>query len=216
MDYYKEIHKQLEEGEEDEVVKLVKECLNQKKDPQEIIQKGLIFSMEAIGVKFRNGDMFFPEVLLSATCFQAGMDVLKPYLAKEDIKDKGIFLIGTVADDIHDIGKNLVALNLKAAGYNVIDIGVEVSPEGFVEAIKKHKPNIVGMSALLTTTMVHMKEIIEAIDAQGLRKANKLKIVIGGAPVEREFADEIGADYYGSDAMEAITIAGEIMQLREK
>ncbi|MFC1522489.1 B12-binding domain-containing protein [Elusimicrobiota bacterium] len=211
MELYAEIAKAMEEGEEEQVVDLVNKCLGEKKAASEIIEKGLIAAMDKIGVKFRNGDMFFPEVMLSASCMHAGMNILKPHLGAGEAQSAGKYLIGTVADDVHDVGKNLVAMNLSAAGFEVIDLGIEVPPEKFVEAIKEHDPDILGVSALLTTTMPHMKATIDAVDAAGLRKNKKLKIGVGGAPVDQEYADEIGADFYGNDAMEAVTIAKHVM-----
>lgn len=215
MGLYEEIIQMMQEGEEEEVVALVKKCLSEGRDVQEIINKGLIAAMDIIGKKFRKGEMFFPEVMLSATCMHAGMKILKPYFKSSDKKRTAKVVIGTVAEDVHDIGKNLVAMNLSAAGFEVIDLGTGVSSEKFVQAAKEHNPNILGMSALLTTTMPHMKETIMAIDSEGLRKTKKLKIIVGGAPVDQEFADEIGADFYGNDAMEAVTIAKSIVTLRK-
>lgn len=217
MELYDKIIQMMQEGEEEEVVALVKECLSEGRDVQEIINKGLIAAMDIIGKKFRKGEMFFPEVMLSATCMHAGMKILRPYFNASNKKQSAKFIIGTVAEDVHDIGKNLVAMNLGAAGFEVIDLGTDVSPEKFVQAVKKHNPKILGMSALLTTTMPHMKETIMAIDSAGLRKKNKkLKIMVGGAPVDQEFADEIGADFYGNDAMEAVTIAKSIVTRKGK
>jgi 5-methyltetrahydrofolate--homocysteine methyltransferase len=215
MELYEKIIQMMQEGEEEEVVSLVDQCLSEGRDVQEIINKGLIAAMDIIGKKFRKGEMFFPEVMLSATCMHAGMKRLKPYFKASDKKGAAKFIIGTVAEDVHDIGKNLVAMNLSTAGFEVIDLGTGVSPEKFVEAVKEHNPKILGMSALLTTTMPHMKETIRAIDSAGLRRNKKLKIMIGGAPVDQEFADEIGADFYGNDAMEAVTIAKSIVNLRK-
>jgi len=212
MKLYEEIEKNLEEGNEEEIIRLVNECLNKNESPNDIIKKGLTSGMDKIGVKFRNGDMFFPEVLLSATCMHAGMKVLEPHLKSSKVEAKGKVLIGTVADDVHDIGKNLVAMNLGANGFEVIDIGVEAPPEKFIESIKQHKPDIVGISALLTTTMPHMKKTIELIDSKRLRKNMDFKIIVGGAPVDEAFSGEIGADYYGNDALEAVTISHEIIK----
>jgi len=216
MELYSEIAKMMQEGEEEKVVELVQKCLDQGKPPQEIIQKGLIAAMDEIGGKFKNGDMFFPEVMLSATCMHAGMSLLKPHLKPSEMGARAKILIGTVADDVHDVGKNLVAMNLSAAGFEVIDLGTEVPAEKFVAAVKEHNPDILGISALLTTTMPHMRETIAAIDAQRLRKDGKLKIGVGGAPVDQEFADDIGADFYGNDAMEAVTIVRDIIRARQE
>lgn len=211
MNLYKEIERQMEEGEEEKVVRLVKKCIENKCSPKDITKNGLIASMDTIGVKFRNGELFFPEVLLSASCMHAGMKVLEPYLKESEVSSRGKFLIGTVSDDVHDIGKKLVGMNLKANGFEVIDIGIEVPPENFIENILKYKPDIVGLSALLTTTIPHMKSTIELIDRRNLRKSMDFKILVGGAPVDEAFAGEIGADYYGNDALEAVSISRDIM-----
>jgi 5-methyltetrahydrofolate--homocysteine methyltransferase len=216
MDLYKMIAGKMEEGDEEEVVSLVTQCLDDNLDPGEIIEKGLIAAMDVIGVKFRNKEMFFPEVMLSATCMHAGMRVLQPYLDASNMAHAGKVIIGTVKEDVHDIGKNLVLMNLNAAGFDVVDLGTDVSAKGFVEAVQKYDPDILGLSALLTTTMPYMGKTIKLIDQAGLRKHRKLKIIVGGAPVDQEFADEIGSDYYGNDAMEAVTICKNIIKLQEK
>jgi 5-methyltetrahydrofolate--homocysteine methyltransferase len=211
MDLYEQIHAQLEEGEEEEVVTLVQACLDEGRPCQEVLQKGLVDGMEIIGAKFRSGELFFPEVLLSATCMHAGLELVRPLLEESGELESHKLLIGTVADDVHDIGKNLVSMNFRAAGFEVVDIGVEVPSETFLEAIKEHEPDIVGISALLTTTMSHMRDTVQAIDDSGLRESTGLKIMVGGAPVTREFAEEIGADSYADDAIEGDSVARELV-----
>jgi 5-methyltetrahydrofolate--homocysteine methyltransferase len=156
--------------------------------------------MNQIGEKFKDGDVFIPEVLISARAMGAGMAVVKPFLLQAGIKEKGILLIGAVKEDLHDIGKNIVNIMFEGAGYKVIDLGLDVSSEKFIEAIKEHKPDFVGLAALLTTTMPHMKETTGIIKA----KFPNVKVIVGGAPVTQGFADDIGADIYANDAAMAV------------
>jgi 5-methyltetrahydrofolate--homocysteine methyltransferase len=166
--------------------------------------------MNIVGTKFKEGDMFVPEVMMSASAMNAGVDIVRPAVKSEDIKSAGVVIIGTVQGDLHDIGKNLVCMILRSAGFEVIDLGVDISPEKFIDAINKYNPTIIGMSALLTTTMPEMKNTIDAISNANLRE--NVKIVIGGAPVSREFAEEIGADGYGDDAIAARDLCMELSQ----
>lgn len=175
----------------------------------DVINKGLLGGMDLVTPKFKAGEMFVPEVLRSAKALGTGMAVLKPLLATgEGMKKAGTVLIGTVAGDLHDIGKNLVILLLESGSFDVIDLGVDVPAQKFVEAIKEHKPQFVGLTALLTTTMMAIKETIDAIGAAGLR--DQVKILIGGAPISQEFADEVGADAYCADAIAAKEIATQM------
>lgn len=173
--------------------------------PQAIINEGLIAGMNVVGVKFKNNEVYVPEVLIAARAMHAGMDVVKPLLSEAEVQDKGTVLIGTVKGDLHDIGKNLVRMMLEGAGYKVIDLGVDVAAEKFAQAVEEHKPQIVGLSALLTTTMINMKSTI------ALLKAYPVKVMIGGAPVTQKFADEIGADAYASDAATAVEKANQLL-----
>lgn len=177
--------------------------------PMEIVNKGLIGGMDLVAPKFKNGEMFVPEVMRSAKALSIGMDLVKPLLASGDVSNAGTIIIGTVSGDLHDIGKNLVKLILESGNFNVIDLGVDISPAQFIEAIKEHKPQIVGLSALLTSTMMMMKETIDAIGAAGLR--NEVKILVGGAPITQEFADEIGADGYCADAVVAKEVVSDLI-----
>ncbi len=199
------------EGDVERVKNLAAGLLAAGENPLAIIEEGLIAGMNVVGVRFKEGDMFVPEVMMSANAMNAGVEVVKPSVQGEKIKSAGVVVIGTVKGDLHDIGKNLVAMILRSAGFEVIDLGVDNPPEKFVAAINEHNPHIVGMSALLTTTMPAMKETIDAITEAGLR--DKVKIIVGGAPVSREFAGEIGADGYGDDAISArdlcIELAGQ-------
>lgn len=168
-------------------------------DPMAIISQGLLIGMDIVTPKFKAGDMYVPEVMMAARALSEGMKIVKPLLTGKDIAVTKTIIIGTVAGDLHDIGKNLVVMILESGGFNVVDLGVDVSPEKFVAAIKEHNAQIVGLSALLTTTMLNMKVTIELIKEAGLREI--VKVLVGGAPVSQSFADEIGADGYCADAM---------------
>jgi 5-methyltetrahydrofolate--homocysteine methyltransferase len=174
-----------------------------------ILNDGLIASMNVIGVRFKNNEIYVPEVLISARAMHAGMAVIKPLIVSAGIQEKGIVVIGAVKGDLHDIGKNLVGMMLAGNGYKVIDLGVDNAPEKFVQAIEEYKPQILGMSALLTTTMAQMKATIEQLAPY----RDKLKIMVGGAPITKRFADEIGADGYASDAAAAVDMANELLTL---
>jgi len=175
----------------------------------DILQKGLISGMDIIGEKMESGEMFIPEVLMAGQAMAQSVELLKPLLADESGSSAGKIIIGTVKGDLHDIGKNLVVMMLESAGFEVIDLGVDVEPEIFIEAIKKNNPDILGLSALLTTTMPWMKKSVEIVVESGLR--DNLKILVGGAPVNQEFADEIGADAYAADAGAAGKIAKRLL-----
>ncbi|HZK53750.1 MAG TPA: cobalamin-dependent protein [Desulfosporosinus sp.] len=172
---------------------------------EDIINDGLIAGMNVVGVKFKANEIYVPEVLVAARAMRAGMAVIKPLIAKADIKEKGIVIIGTVKGDLHDIGKNLVIIMLEGSGYKVIDLGIDVDSEKFVQAVIDYKPQIVGLSALLTTTMVQMKACID------LLKPYNVKVMIGGAPVTQKYADDIGADAYAADAASAVDKANQFM-----
>jgi 5-methyltetrahydrofolate--homocysteine methyltransferase len=186
------------EGKEDKVPNLVQKGLDEGLPPKDILDNGLIVGMDEVGARFKRGDMFVPEVLMAAKSMQAGMNVLRPELIASGAQLIGTIVMGTVKGDLHDIGKNLVGMMCEGAGFEVIDLGFNVEPEKFIQAIKEHQPNIVGMSALLTTTMRAMGHTINAIEEAGLR--DQVKIMVGGAPVDAEFAERIGADGYGSNA----------------
>ncbi len=198
-----EIYEQLStvilEGNETKTLRLVKRALKQDLPPKDILDQGLIVGMNEVGVRFKRGAMFVPEVLMSAKSMHAGLEILRPGLAASGSELVGKIVLGTVKGDLHDIGKNLVGMLCEGAGFEVINLGFNVPPEKFVLAIKEHRPNIVGMSALLTTTMRAMGYTIKAIEEAGLR--DSVKIMVGGAPVDAEFAERIGADGYGSNAV---------------
>jgi corrinoid protein of di/trimethylamine methyltransferase len=196
-------------GKGDELKSLVKQALDQGKTAKEIVDNGLLPGMDVVGKRMKSGEMFIPEVLLSARTMQGALDIVKPLLAAGDMISAGTVIIGTVEGDLHDIGKNLVAMLLEGAGFTVINLGTGIKPQEFVEGVKEHKPDIVGMSALLTTTMPKMEETIQAIKEAGFR--DQVKIMAGGAPVTREFVDKIGGDSYGTNAAEAVENAKALM-----
>ncbi|HDM78069.1 MAG TPA: cobalamin-binding protein [Deltaproteobacteria bacterium] len=200
----------VQEGKHEEVAKLVKQALEEGVPASEILEQGLIAGMNVVGEKFKKLEIFVPQVLLSARAMKAGMEVLRPVLAQKKVKATGKVVLGTVRGDQHDIGKNLVGMMLEGAGFEVFDLGVNVPESKFVEAAKEKNADIVGMSALLTTTMPYMKTTIEALRANGL----KVKVLVGGAPVTQKFADEIGADAYGANAAEAVDKAKELLGIQ--
>jgi 5-methyltetrahydrofolate--homocysteine methyltransferase len=199
----------LSQGKMDEVKKLTQEALNAGESPEVILKQGLIPAMEQIGIRFKNGVIYIPEVLIAARAMHAGMDVLKPILSKSNTPMEGKVVIGTVKGDLHDIGKNLVSMMFEGGGFEVVDLGVDVSPEKFVDAVRKHKPQVVAMSALLTTTMREMKTILDAIVRAGLK--NQVKTIVGGAPLTEKFAKEIGADGYAPDAASAVDVVKSLL-----
>jgi len=204
-DIRQKIASNLYDGEDEAVAELVQQALDQGMEPQDILAGGLIAGMDEVGKDFKAGDLFVPEVLIAARAMHAGMGVLRPLLAESDAPSAGTLIIGTVEGDLHDIGKNLVKMMIEGAGFETVDLGTDVKPDGFVEAVREHQPRVVGMSALLTTTMVKMKTTIEALEEAGLR--DSVKIMVGGAPVTAAFAEEIGADAYAPDAASAVDVA---------
>jgi 5-methyltetrahydrofolate--homocysteine methyltransferase len=205
-----DINQALQRGDVNGVKQGVQEALDNNLEPRQILVDGLLSAMEVIGVKFKNNEVFVPEVLIAARAMNAGMELLKPKLVETGVKPIGNVVLGTVKGDLHDIGKNLVRMMFEGVGLTVFDLGVDVSAEKFVEAIQEHDPEIVGLSALLTTTMGEMKKVIQAIEDAGLR--DKVRIMVGGAPVTSKFAQEIGADLYAKDAAEASFEAKKLVQ----
>jgi 5-methyltetrahydrofolate--homocysteine methyltransferase len=193
------------EGDLDEIRDLTEDALDDGLSAEEILNQGLMSGMDYVGAEFKAGNMFVPEVLRSAKTMQTSMDILKPLLAESGVKMVGKVLLATVKGDLHDIGKNLVGMMCEGAGFEVKDMGRDVAPEAFVEAIKAFEPDVVGMSALLTTTMRAMESTIKVLEEAGLR--DQVKIMIGGAPVTKAFADQIGADGYASNAAGAAELA---------
>jgi 5-methyltetrahydrofolate--homocysteine methyltransferase len=208
-DTMQKIATNLYHGEDEGVAELVQEALDQGMAPEEILAGGLIAGMDEVGRDFKAGDLFVPEVLIAARAMHAGMNVLRPLLAEGDMPSAGKYVIGTVQGDLHDIGKNLVKMMLEGGGFQTIDLGTDVKPEEFVAAVREHQPQLLGMSALLTTTMPGMKATIEALEEAGLRDA--VKIMVGGAPVTAAFAEQIGADAYAPDAGSAVDIARSLV-----
>jgi len=196
-------------GDSEKLQGLVKGALDEGMDAKEILNGGLIKGMDVVGEKMQNGDMFIPEVLMSAKAMSASVDILKPLLASEDASAAGTVVMGTAKGDLHDIGKNLVLMMLESAGFEIVNLGTDVAPEDFVAAVKEHNADIVGISALLTTTMGMMKNTIDALVEAGYR--DKVKVIIGGAPVNQKYADEIGADGYAADAGSASKLAKSII-----
>jgi 5-methyltetrahydrofolate--homocysteine methyltransferase len=200
------ISEALQEGNSAEVSKLVKQAIDAQIPCQDILNKGLIDGMSKIGAKFKCNEVYVPEVLMAARAMHAGLNLLKPLLAAKGIQPKGKVILGTVRGDLHDIGKNLVGMMLQGAGFAVTDLGNDVPAERFIDAVKKEGATIVGLSALLTTTMPNMKDVIAKFVESGIR--SKVKILVGGAPLTAEYAREIGADGYAPDAAEAADLAG--------
>jgi 5-methyltetrahydrofolate--homocysteine methyltransferase len=199
------------EGDAPTVEQLTKEALDSGVAPQDVLNVGMIGGLNVVGEKFKINELYVPEVLIAARAMKAGMTILKPRLVASGVKPVGKFMIGTVKGDLHDIGKNLVGMMLEGAGFEVIDIGVDVGPEKFVQEIVKHQPSVVGMSALLTTTMLNLKPVIDELHKSCLR--DMVKVVIGGAPVTKEYAAKIGADGYATDAATAVSEVRRLMGL---
>ena len=203
----------LYDGYAEEVVEEVQEALARGMSPYDVLTQGLVAGMDIVGVDFRDGILFVPEVLMAAKAMKAGMEVLRPLLAETGAPQIGSMVIGTVKGDIHDIGKNLVAMMMEGAGFEVINIGINNSVEDFLGAIAEHKPDILGMSALLTTTMPYMRVVIQALEDEGIR--DDLIVLVGGAPVNEAFAEAIGADAYCRDAAVAVETAKQFMKERK-
>jgi 5-methyltetrahydrofolate--homocysteine methyltransferase len=202
---YNQIETAVIAGDEAALGTLVQTLLTQGTSAREIIDRGLLPGMDVVGQRMKSGECFIPEVLLSARTMQSALDVLKPLLAEGEGAGTGTVVIGTVEGDLHDIGKNLVAMLLQGAGFEVVNLGTGVTPAAFVDAVKQRKPQIIGMSALLTTTVPKMKATIDGLAAAGLRE--QVKVMVGGAPVTQAFASEIGADGYGANAAQAVDAA---------
>ncbi len=204
----KELHNAIMEGQRDEAQAAVVALLDEGVEPG-LVLNTMIDAMAEVGRLFEEGEYFVPEMLIAARAMKTGMDVLKPKLVDSDIQPLGLVAAGTVKGDLHDIGKNLVCMMLEGAGFQVIDLGTDVAPETFVEVVREQQPNIIAMSALLTTTMASMKTTIQALEQAGLR--DKVKILIGGAPITDAYAKQIGADGYAEDASRAAKLAKSMM-----
>jgi len=201
-----EISSALIAGDAGKVRELTEQALAQGIAPGKVIKEGFVPGMEVVGEKFRTNEFYVPEVLIAARAMKAGLAIVKPLLSDAEVRESlGKVVIGTVKGDLHDIGKNLVAMMLEGAGFEIVDLGVDVSPEKFVAAVQEHNPNFVCLSALLTTTMVSMRDTIQALKEKGLR--DQVRVLVGGAPVTENFAAEIGADGYAPDSTGAVELA---------
>jgi len=209
MSDFKELSESVISGNFRVAKDLTQKMIDGGTDPGQIINEGLIAGMNVVAVRFKAGDMYVPEVMMSAKAMSIGIELVKPLIAASDIPSTGKIVIGTVSGDMHDIGKNLVVMMLESVGFSVVDLGVDVKPEAFVEAVKEHKPQIIGLSALLTTTMLNMKETLVALEAAGVRE--KVKVIVGGAPVTQAFCDQIGADGYAQDAAVASDLCKKLV-----
>jgi 5-methyltetrahydrofolate--homocysteine methyltransferase len=209
MEILREIAESLGRGEDRRVAELARAALAVGTTPKEVLDRGLILGMADVGERFRRHEIFLPDVLLAAKAMTAGVEVVKPLLAGEAARARGTVVIGTIQGDLHDIGKNLVGIMLKGAGFDVIDLGNDVAPERFVEAAEREGAGVVGMSALLTTTMPGMAKVVDLLGRRGL--AGKVRTIVGGAPVSAEFAREIGADAHGYDAANAVERVAELV-----
>ncbi len=208
-DKFGKIAEALIAGKIQDVEKLAQEALDEGADAADILNKGLLAGMDVVGQRFKAGDMFIPEVLRSAKAMRLGTEVIGDKLIEGGVESAGTMVLGTVEGDLHDIGKNLVGMMFEGAGLKVVNIGIDLPPQAFVDAVKEHKPQLLGMSALLTTTMPKMGETINALKEAGIR--DQVKIMVGGAPVTEEFAKEIGADAYGANAAMAVDKGKELL-----
>ncbi len=202
MSEYEALIGEIQDGDFAGVQQLVNEFLATGRSPHEVIQKGIVPALDRIGEKFSRGEVFIPEMLIAARASQKGLEILKPLLAKTDFRPKGKVVIGTVKGDLHDIGKNIVGMMLESAGFQVLDLGFDVAPEKFVNAVKAEEAQILAMSCLLTTTMLSAKDTMDALRASGL--SGKVRVMIGGPPTSADYARQIGADFWGKDAYDAV------------
>ena len=209
MATFEDVAKGVLEGNAGKVKALCEELVKDGHAPLDIINDALIVGMTEVGIRFKANEMFVPEVIASAEAMDRGTEVVKPLINAGDLKSLGKVVIGTVKGDMHDIGKNLVKMMLEGTGFSVVDLGISVAPEAFVASVKEHNPDVVAMSALLTTTMLHMKDTIELLKEEGLR--DDVKVIIGGAPVSQDFSDEIAADGFSPDAISATDLCKALL-----
>jgi 5-methyltetrahydrofolate--homocysteine methyltransferase len=209
MSRYQEISESVIKGNAQAVVDLIKAALDKGENPKEIINEGLIGGMQVVAERFKNNEMYIPEVLVAARAMNKGLEIIKPLISDSDMQPLATVVVGTVKGDLHDIGKNLVCMMLEGAGFKVIDIGINVSEDAFAKAVEEHQPDVLGMSALLTTTMISIGNTIEALKQRGLR--DKVKIIVGGAPVTDAYAKEVGADGYAPDAGSAVDLVKKLL-----
>ena len=208
-DYLQTIYNGIITGNKPGVLQGIKAAIEAGIPVGEIINDGMIAAMGDVGKRFESGEFFIPEMLVAARAMQAGMNEIKPYITETDIETSGKIVIGTVNGDLHDIGKNLVSVMLEGAGFEIIDLGLDVSPDEFVKAIHAHHPDILAMSALLTTTMPNLKVVIEALTEAGIR--DQVKVLVGGAPITESYAKQVGADAYAPDASRAVSVAKSLI-----
>ena len=213
-DLYLQMQDDLYDGLKEEIPLEVNEALGRGQTPTQILEEGLVAGMDIVGVDFRDGILFVPEVLMAANAMKAGMGILRPLLVETGAPRVGSMVVGTVKGDIHDIGKNLVGMMMEGAGFEVINLGINVDADQFLAAIQEHKPDIIGMSALLTTTMPYMKVVIDTLGEEGIR--DDIYVMVGGAPVTENFAREVGADAYGRDAAVSVEIAKSFMARKNR
>jgi len=211
-DFSNVISQAVQDGDDKKVVQLVKEALAEHLPAMDILEKGLVPGVRALGKLFKDGQVYLPEILISTRAMNRGLEVLKPHLADADIHQKGTVVLGTVEGDLHDIGKNLVRMMLDSNGFNVVDAGVDVSADSFVNAAKENKAAVIAMSGLLTTTITYFPVVIKALEKAGLK--SKVKVMIGGAPVTRAYADEIGAEGFAEDCASAVDETARLMTLK--
>ncbi len=207
---FEELSNNVIKGNQGKVEELTQKAVDEGVDHNRIIDEGLINGMDVVGKRFKAGDMFVPEVLMSAKAMKAGMNIVQPLLVEDRREEAGSVVLGTVAGDLHDIGKNLVGMLLESGGLKVTDLGTDVEAQEFVKCLKEIEPDVLGMSALLTTTMLEMKDVLEVLQEEGLR--DEVKVIVGGAPVTKEFADEIGADGWAPDAASAKDLVLELIE----
>jgi len=200
-------------GKHAEIESLVQAAVDDKADLDQIINEAMIAAMDIVGRKFAQNEIFIPEMLVAAVTMKKGLDIVKPLLKSDEIKSRGTIIMSTVKGDLHDIGKNLVIMMLQGAGFDVIDLGVDISSEKLVQKVEEIKPDILGLSALLTTTMPEISNVIEALEDKGLRQS--LKIMVGGAPLNTAFAEKVGADGYGRNAAEAVELARSFVPAKQ-
>lgn len=210
MSVLNQISEALMKGKANDVATLVSKAISEKISAEEILNKGLLAGMSVIGERFKKNEIYVPEVLIAARAMKKGSEILKPILAQDGVKAKGIVVLGTVKGDLHDIGKNLVGMMMEGAGFQVVDLGIDVPAEKFVDSAKQHNAQVIALSALLTTTMSYMKNVVDEAKAKGV----KTKIIVGGAPVTQAFCDDIGANGYAPDAASAADLAKKISGIK--
>ena len=208
-DIFETIKAMVVDGKFNDIEKQVQQAVDAGTDLNRLINDALISAMDIVGKRFADGKIYVPEMLVSATTMKRGLNIIKPLLQSGETQNRGTIVMGTVKGDLHDIGKNLVTMMMEGAGFKIIDLGVDVKIENLVETLKKEKADILGLSALLTTTMPEMQNAIEVLGKEGLR--NQVKVIVGGAPIDQKFADKIGADGFGKDAVAAVQLARKLM-----